>query len=95
MANGNGNNAMQAMADHAIIKTFTPLVVACLIGLVTWLFSSLLDVQEEVAEINIHIKHLHMAEENFESQMKDVESKLTYLRINVGSRDPRDRFKNH
>ena len=49
MANGNGNNAMKAMADHAIIKTFTPLVVACLIGLVTWLFSSLLDVQEEVA----------------------------------------------
>ena len=95
MANGNGNNAMQAMADHAIIKTFTPLVVACLIGLVTWLFSSLLDVQEEVAEINIHIKHLHMAEENFESQMKDVESKLTDLRINVGSRAPRDRFKNH
>ena len=95
MPNGNGNNAMQAMAEHALVKTFTPLVVAGLLGLVTWLFSSLLDVQEEVAEINIHIKHLHMAEENFEAQMKDVESTLTDLRINVGNRDPRDRFKNH
>jgi len=84
MSNGNGNNAIQAMADHALIKTFTPLVVAALLGLVTWLFSSLLDVQEEVTEINIHIKHLHMAEETFGKQMEEVEKTLTDLRINVG-----------
>ena len=84
MANENGNNAIQAMADHVLIKTFTPLVVAALLGLVTWLFSSLLDVQEEVTEINIHIKHLHMAEETFEKQMEEVEKTLTDLRINVG-----------
>ena len=72
------------MAEHAIIKTFTPLVVAFLIGLVTWLFSSLLDVQEEVAELNIHIKHLHMAEETFEKQMEEMASTLTDLRINFG-----------
>jgi len=82
--NGNGNNAIQAMADHALIKTFTPLVVAALLGLVTWLFSSLLDVQEEVAELNIHIKHLHMAEEAFGEQMEDVVKTLTDIRINVG-----------
>jgi|TARA_B110000263_G_C15221514_1_gene470213 hypothetical protein len=82
--NGNGNNAMQAMADHALIKTFTPLVVAALLGLVTWLFSSLLDVQEEVAEMHIHIKHLHMAEEAFGKQMEQVETTLTDIRINVG-----------
>ena len=84
MSNGNGNNAIQAMADNALIKTFTPLVVAALLGLVTWLFSSLLDVQEEVAELNIHIKHLHMAEETFGKQMEEVEKTLTDLRINVG-----------
>ena len=84
MSNGNGSNAIQAMADHALIKTFTPLVVAALLGLVTWLFSSLLDVQEEVTEINIHIKHLHMAEETFGKQMEEVEKTLTDLRINVG-----------
>ena len=84
MANGNSTNAMQAMAEHAIIKTFTPLVVTLLVGLVTWLFSSLLDVQEEVAELNIHIKHLHMAEETFEKQMEEMASTLTDLRINVG-----------
>ena len=83
MSNGNGNNAIQAMADHALIKTFTPLVVAALLGLVTWLFSSLLDVQEEVTEINIHIKHLHMAEETFGKQMEEVEKTLTDLRIYV------------
>ena len=80
---GNGN-ALTAAADHAIIKTFTPLVVALLIALVSWLFSSLLDVQEEVAEINVHIKHLHMAEDEFGKQMEEVEKTLTDLRINVG-----------
>ena len=84
MAKENGTNAMQQMAEHAIIKTFTPLVVAFLIGLTTWLFSSLLDVQEEVAELNIHIKHLHMAGETFEKQMEEMASTLTDLRINVG-----------
>ena len=95
MSNGNGNNAIQAMADHALIKTFTPLVVACLMAIVGWLFATVMDVEKLARDNKLHIEHLHMAEENFESQMKDVESTLTDLRINVGNRDPRDRFKNH
>ena len=83
MANGNGN-ALANAADHALVKTFTPLVVALLLGLVSWLFSSLLDVQGEVSEINVHIKHLHMAEDAFGKQMEDVEKTLTDLRIKVG-----------
>jgi hypothetical protein len=95
MANGNGNNAVQAMAEHALVKTFTPLVVAGLMGIVGWLFATVMDVEKIARDNALHIKHLHMAEENFESQMKDVESTLTDLRISVGRRDPRDRFKNH
>ena len=76
MANGNGN-ALANAADHALVKTFTPLVVAGLLAIVGWLFSTVLDVQGEVSEINVHIKHLHMAEEAFEKQMEDVEKTLT------------------
>ena len=83
MPNGNGN-ALANAADHALVKTFTPLVVAGLLAIVGWLFSTVLDVQGEVAEINVHIKHLHMAEETFGKQMEDVEKTLTDLRINVG-----------
>tara|TARA_R110001606_G_scaffold300757_1_gene448465 strand:- start:290 stop:556 length:267 start_codon:yes stop_codon:yes gene_type:complete len=84
MANRNGNNAMQAMAEHTLVKTFTPLVVAALLATVGWLFSTVMDVEKLALENATHIKHLHMAEETFETQMKDVESKLTDLRINVG-----------
>ena len=93
--NGNGNNAMQAMAEHTLVKTFTPLVVAGMMGIVGWLFATVMDVEKIARDNALHIKHLHMAEENFEGQMKDVESTLTDLRISVGRRDPRDRFKNH
>ena len=95
MANGNGNNAMQAMAEHTLVKTFLPLVVAGLLGIVGWLFATVMNIEKLARDNKLHIEHLHMAEESFESQMKDVESTLTELRINVGRRDPRDRFQNN
>ena len=78
------NNSIQAVTEHTLVKTFTPLVVADLMGIVGWLFSTVMDVEKIARDNALHIKHLHMAEENFENQMKDVESKLTDLRINVG-----------
>ena len=89
------NGSIQSVVEHNLVKTFTPLVVAGLMGIVGWLFATVMDVEKIARDNSLHIKHLHMAEENFEGQMKDVESTLTDLRIKVGSRDPRDRFKNH
>jgi len=97
MANGNNNNsAIQAVTEHALVKTFTPLAVAALLATVGWLFSTVMDVEKLALENATHIKHLQMAEETFGKQMEQVESILTDLRINVGSkeRDRRDRFKN-
>ena len=80
MANGN----IQAVTEHALVKTFTPLIVAGLMGIVGWLFSTVMDV-EKIARYNkLHIQHLHMAEETFGIQMKKVEETLTDIRINVG-----------
>ena len=82
MANGNG--AIAAAADHALVKTFTPLVVAGLLGIVGWLFSTVMDLEETVSKNVIHIEHLHMAEEKFEKQMEDIDKTVTDLRINIG-----------
>ena len=78
------NGTVQAVVEHSLVKTFTPIAVAALLGTVGWLFSTVMDVEKIARDNALHIKHLHMAEENFESQMKDVEAKLTDLRINVG-----------
>ena len=82
MANGNG--ALAAAADHALVKTFTPLVVAALLALVGWLFSSVLALEENIQQNNIHIEHLHMAEGKFEKEMEDITKTLTDIRINLG-----------
>ena len=82
MANGNG--ALAAAADHALVKTFTPLVVAALLALVGWLFSSVLELEENIQQNNIHIQHLHMAEEEFGKTLSKMQDTLTDIRIQVG-----------
>ena len=80
----NGNGALAAAADHAMVKTFTPLVVAALLAIVGWLFTTVLDLEETVSQHTIHLEHLHKAEETFGKQMEDLEKTVTDLRINVG-----------
>ena len=83
MANGNGT-AIANAADHALVRTFTPLVVAALMALVGWLFSSVLDLEENIQQNNIHIQHLHMAEEDFGKTLSKMQDTLTDIRIQVG-----------
>ena len=85
------NGTIQAVTEHTLVKTFTPLVVAGLMGIVGWLFATVMDVEKLARDNKLHIEHLHTAEKNFESQMKFVESTLTDLRITVGSRHNRER----
>ena len=81
----NDNGAkLQALTEHALVKTFTPFVVFAMMGILGWLFSTVLELDEKVQVNVIHIKHLHMAEEQFGDKMDKVESTLTDLRIQVG-----------
>ena len=82
MAKGNG--ALSAAADHALVKTFTPLVVAALLAIVGWLFTTVMELEENIQQNNIHIEHLHMAEGKFEEEMEDIQKTVTDLRINIG-----------
>ena len=78
------NGTIQAVTEHTLVKTFTPLIVAGLMGIVGWLFATVMDVEKIALENSTHIKHLHMAEETFGEQMEDVVKTLTDIRINVG-----------
>ena len=82
MADENGR--LQAVTEHAMVKTFTPLVVAALLALVGWLFSSVLNLEENIQQNNIHIEHLHMAEEEFGKTLSKMQDTLTDIRIQVG-----------
>ena len=78
------NGTIQAVTEHTLVKTFTPLIVAALLAIGGWLVNTVMDVEKIALENMTHIKHLHMAEDTFSKQMKDVESTLTDIRINVG-----------
>jgi len=78
------NTHLQSVVDHNLVKTFTPLAVAALLATVGWLFSTVMDVEKLALENSTHIIHLQTAEGAFGTQMKQVESTLTDLRINVG-----------
>ena len=78
------NGTIQAVTEHTLVKTFTPLIVAALLAIVGWLFNTVMDVEKIALENTTHIEHLHMAEETFGEQMEDVVKTLTDIRINVG-----------
>ena len=79
----NGGKA-QSVFEHNVVKIGTPLLGVLLLSIVGWLFQTVLALEENIQQNNIHIKHLHMAEEKFEKQMEKVETTLTDLRIQVG-----------
>jgi len=78
------NGTVQAVVEHSMVKTFTPIAVAGLLAIVGWLFSTVMDVEKLALENSTHVKHIHMAEETFEKQIEEMGKTLTDIRINVG-----------
>ena len=81
--------SMQAIAEHELFKAATPLVAAALIGSVTWLFVTVMNVEKEVhllQEGNIPVIETKLDElvdltKDIQKHLKDVEGKLTDVRI--------------
>ena len=82
-ANGNGEKA-QSVFEHNVVKIGTPVLGVLLLSIVTWLFTTVLELDEIIQPHTIHLEHLHEAEEKFEDQMEDLEEILTDLRVHVG-----------
>ena len=79
----NGGKA-QRVYEHNLVKIGTPVLGILLLSIVTWLFNTVLEIDETIQKHNIMLEHLHEAEENFGQQMEKVETTLTDLRIQVG-----------
>ena len=79
----NGGKA-QSVFEHNVVKIGTPVLGVLLLSIVGWLFQTVLALEENLQQNNIHIQHLHMAEEKFEEQLDDMEEILTDLRVHVG-----------
>ena len=79
----NGGKA-QSVFEHNVVKIGTPVLGILLLSIVTWLFQTVLSLDEIIQQHTIHLEHLHMAETKFEEQMDDMEEIITDLRVLVG-----------
>ena len=79
----NGGKA-QSVFEHNVVKIGTPVMGILLLSILTWLFTTVLELDEIIQQHTIHLQHLHEAEEKFEDQMEDLEEILTDLRVHVG-----------
>ena len=75
---------IQAVTEHQLIKTFMPLVMAGLVAGVTFLFTTLGEIENLALSNKLQLEHLHEAEEDFGIKLEDINKTLTDLRIQVG-----------
>ena len=79
----NGGKA-QSVFEHNVVKIGTPVLGVLLLSIVGWLFQTVLALEENIQQNNIHIEHLHMAEEEFGKTLSKMQDTITDIRIQVG-----------
>jgi len=83
---------MSAVAEHSLVRAVTPFVVAGIIALCTWLFSSVMSLEQQVKLLNEGTVHnLEEKVDGLSSRIDAMNVTLTDLRVSLGGRDRRDR----
>ena len=80
MANGN----LESVIDHSLVKTFTPIAVAALLGTVGWLFTMILDLENKALKNEQAIIHSQQELTDLWDDIEKLEGDVTDIRINVG-----------
>jgi len=78
---------MQAIAEHSLFKAALPLVMVALIGSITWIFVTVMDLdkvlhrveQSEIPQINKDIADGYKKLDELEKQMTDLRIKYAEL----------------
>ena len=83
VAEDNGGKA-QTIFEHNLVRIGAPVLGVLLLSIVSWLFTTVLELDEIIQQHTIHLEHLHEAERKFEEQMDDLEKTVTNLRVHVG-----------
>jgi hypothetical protein len=79
------NSNLQSVIDHSLVKTFTPVAVAALLGTVGWLFTMLLDLENKALKNEQAIIHSQQESTDLWDDIEKLESDVTNIRIYVGN----------
>ena len=79
----NGDKA-QGVFEHNLVKMGVPVLGFLLVAVVSWLFNTVMELDELIQQHTIHLEHLHMAEKEFSDTLEKMQDMITDLRIHVG-----------
>ena len=73
---------MQSVAEHSLFKAALPLVCAALIGSITWLFVTVLDLDKEIYRMqNSDIPQINKDLADGYKKLDELEKQMTDMRI--------------
>ena len=87
---------MQSVAEHSLFKAALPLVCAALVGSITWIFVTVMDIDKlvhkiedsEIPQINKDIALGYKKIEELEKQMMDMRIKMAEIEGSVSPGHP-------
>jgi len=86
------SDQMSAVAEHSLVRVVTPFLVAGILGLCGWLFSSVMSLEQRVNLLTDGTVHsLEEKVDGLSSRIDAMNITLTDLRVSLGGRDRRDR----
>jgi hypothetical protein len=86
------NGTMSAVAEHSLVKVATPFVVAAILGFCSFLFTSVMSLEQQVKLLNEGTVHnLEEKVDGLSDRIDAMNEILTDLRVSLGGRDRRDR----
>ena len=82
-ANYNGNGA-ERVFEHNLVRIGTPVLGVLLMSIVTWLFTTVLELDEIIQQHTIRIENLLDSEKYLKYELKELDKTVTNIRIQVG-----------
>ena len=79
------NSNLQSVIDHSLVKTFTPIAVAALVGSVGFLFTMLLDLENKALKNEQAIIHSQQESNDVWDDIEKLQGDVTNIRIFVGN----------
>ena len=90
------NGTSMAVSEHSLVKASVPFVVAAILGFCSFLFTSVMSLEQQVKLLNEGT--VHNLEEKVDKLSDKIDAMniiLTDLRVSLGGMDRRDRRDQH
>jgi len=86
------NGTIMAVSEHSLVKATVPFLVAAILGFCSFLFTSVMSLEQQVKLISEGTVHnLEEKVDKLSDKIDSMNVTLTDLRVSLGGRDRRDR----